>query len=69
MRRTKLRELFKDYSTLAEKEIYVCAWVKTNRAQSQFGFLTVSDGTEFNPLQIVYDQKLENFDAISKIRV
>ena len=69
MRRTKLRELFKDYASLSEKEIYICAWVKTNRAQSQFGFLTVSDGTEFNPLQIVYDQALANFDDISKIRV
>ena len=69
MKRTKLRELFKNYKSLASQEICICAWVKTNRAQSQFGFLTVSDGTEFNPLQIVYPQELENFGEVSKIRV
>jgi len=69
MRRTKLKELFDNYKDLASKEIMICAWVKTNRAQAKFGFLTVSDGTEFTPLQIVYDEKLENFEDISKIRV
>lgn len=69
MKRTKLKELFNNYNELSEKEIYVCAWVKTNRAQAKFGFLTVSDGTEFNPLQIVYDESLTNFLDISHIRV
>lgn len=44
-------------------------WVRTNRAQAQFGFLNVNDGTFFENLQVVYDQQLANFDEISKFRV
>ncbi len=69
MKRTKLRELFAQYESLADQEITICAWVKTNRAQAKFGFLTVSDGTCLTPLQVVYDEALSNFEDISKIRV
>ena len=43
--------------------------VRTNRAQAQFGFLNVNDGSCLSNLQIVYDTKLENFEEISKYRV
>jgi len=67
--RTKIKQLFRNTAEYAGKEVTVCAWVRTNRAQAQFGFLTVNDGSFFESLQIVYDQKLENFEEISKIRV
>jgi len=67
--RTKIKQLFRNTAEYATKEVTVCAWVRTNRSQAQFGFLTVNDGSFFESLQIVYDQKLENFEDISKIRV
>ena len=67
--RTKIKELFRNTSEFASKEVTICAWVRTNRAQAQFGFLNVNDGSFFENLQVVYDQELNNFDDISKIRV
>ena len=67
--RTKIKELFRNTSEYASKEVTICAWVRTNRAQSQFGFLNVNDGSFFEILQVVYENGLDNFDAISKIRV
>ena len=67
--RTKIKELFRNTSEYASKEVTICAWVRTNRAQAQFGFLNVNDGSFFDNLQVVYDQELNNFDDISKIRV
>ncbi len=67
--RTKIKQLFRNTAEYAQKEVTVCAWVRTNRSQSQFGFLTVNDGSFFEGLQVVYDQKLANFEDISKIRV
>lgn len=67
--RTKIKELFRNTSEYASKEVTVCAWVRTNRAQAQFGFLNVNDGSFFDNLQVVYEQGLNNFDDISKIRV
>ena len=50
---------------LCPKEVEICAWVRTNRAQSQFGFLNVNDGSFFDNLQVVYEQNLDNFESIS----
>ncbi|MBO4678275.1 MAG: asparagine--tRNA ligase, partial [Lachnospiraceae bacterium] len=67
--RTKIKELFRNTSEYASKEVTICAWVRTNRAQAQFGFLNVNDGSFFENLQVVYEQELNNFEDISKIRV
>ena len=67
--RTKIRELFTKTSEYASKEVTVCAWVRTNRAQSNFGFLNLNDGSFFENLQVVYDKDLANFGDISKIGV
>ena len=69
MKRIRVKELFLNKETYAEKEVTLCGWVRTNRAQAQFGFLNVNDGSCLSNLQIVYDTKLENFEEISKYRV
>jgi asparaginyl-tRNA synthetase len=43
-------------------------WVRSNRAQKEFGFLNVNDGTFFETIQVVYQSALENFKDIQKIR-
>ena len=66
MKRTKIKQLFLDQNV---KEVLVYAWVRTNRAQAQFGFLNINDGSCLANLQVVYDSKLANFEEISKYRV
>jgi len=67
--KTKIKQLFRSTEQYASKEVTIMAWVRTNRAQAQFGFLNVNDGSFFENLQVVYDNKLSNFDDISKFRV
>ncbi len=66
MVRTRIKQLFLEQK---EEEVYICAWVRTNRAQAQFGFLNVNDGSTLSNLQVVYDSTLSNFEQISKFRV
>ena len=66
MKRTKIKQLFLEKK---EGKVLVYAWVRTNRAQAQFGFLNVNDGSCLANLQVVYDTKLANFEEISKYRV
>ena len=66
MKRTKIKQLFLEKK---EGNVLVYAWVRTNRAQAQFGFLNVNDGSCLANLQVVYDSNLENFEEISKYRV
>ncbi|MDE7105639.1 MAG: asparagine--tRNA ligase, partial [Anaeroplasmataceae bacterium] len=67
--RKKIKQLFLQAKDLNNQEVTIMGWVRTNRAQAQFGFLNVNDGTYFDNLQVVYDEKLINFTEISKYRV
>ena len=69
MELTSIRLLHQDPASFEGREITVGGWVRSNRASKAFGFLVVSDGTFFEPLQIVYDEKLPNFDALSRLNV
>lgn len=62
-----IRELYKSYKELDGKTVEVQAWIKNLRAQKEFGFIEINDGSFFNSVQVVYDNKLENFERVSKL--
>ncbi len=64
-----IRELNKKSRELGGKEVELCGWVRSVRASKNFGFIVLHDGTFFEPVQIVYDEKIENFEAVSKLNV
>ena len=64
-----IREIFKNKDEYIGKNIKVGGWVKSIRDSKTFGFIVLSDGTFFDTLQIVYHDKLDNFDEISKLNV
>ncbi len=66
---TALREIFKNKEAFYDKEVTVGGWVRSNRDSKQFGFLVISDGTFFTPLQVVYHDDMENFAEIAKLGV
>lgn len=66
MTRTRIKTIFSEQK---EEQVFICAWVRTNRAQAQFGFLNVNDGSTLSSMQVVYDASLANFEQISKFRV
>ncbi len=62
MKRTRIKELFRQKELFSEKSVTVCAWVRTNRSpKAQFGFLNINDGSFFENLQVVYDTKFSKF--------
>ena len=63
------RTLFRNYKEYDQKEVEICGWVKSNRGSKKFGFLVINDGTFFEPIQVVYDQEMGNFDTVSKLNV
>ena len=63
------RQLYKNAGTYDQKEVELCGWVKNNRGSKNFGFLVISDGTFFEPIQVVYGKELEEFSKISKLTV
>ncbi len=64
-----LRDLFSDIKKFINKEVTVEGWIRNHRDQKTFGFIDFSDGTTFKHLQVVYDDKLNNFQEIKKLLV
>ena len=62
-----LRDLFKNVKI--NDEVVVEGWIRNHRKQKEFGFIDFADGTDFKHLQIVYDNKIDNFEEIQKMLV
>ena len=69
MKKISIKELFNEGSKYIDQEVVIEGWVRTNRAQKEFGFLNVNDGSYLDNAQIVYEQNLSNFNDVSKFRV
>lgn len=69
MELTQIRELYRNKEDYYDKKVTVGGWVRSIRDSKTFGFIVMNDGTFFEPLQIVYGDRLSNFDKISKINV
>ncbi len=69
MNLTDIRDLYREKERYLGKKITVGGWVRSIRDSKTFGFIVINDGTFFEPLQIVYGDKLENFETISKLNV
>ena len=67
MKMIYLKDLLEDAEKYLEQEILIRGWIRNHRKQKEFGFISLSDGTCFKPLQIVYDKELEDFDEITSI--
>ena len=62
-----MKELYK--KSFINKKIEINGWVRNHRKQKEFGFIDFNDGTYFQNIQVVYENKLKNFDEIQKIKV
>lgn len=69
MQLTDIKDLYRNREQYLEKEVTVGGWVRSNRDSKAFGFLVINDGTFFETLQVVYADKLENFESIAKLNV
>ena len=65
----ELRELQTNTKEYLGKEIEINGWVKKIRSQKNFGFIELNDGTFFTGIQVVFDEALENFEEISKLKI
>ncbi len=67
MKRDKIKKIFEEKKA---GSVTIYGWVRTNRAQSQFGFLNINDGSTILNLQVVYEpSNIDNFEEVSKFRV
>ena len=54
-----VRELFKNREQYLDKKVTVGGWIRSIRDSKTFGFIVVNDGSYFEPLQVVYHDKMD----------
>ena len=64
-----LRELYRNTDAYAGKTVNLGGWVRNRRASKNFGFIMLSDGTCFQPVQVVITDQMERFAEISKVNI
>ena len=64
-----IRDIFKEPDKYLNKEVEIEGWIRTLRSSKRFGFIEVNDGTFFTNLQVVFDEKLENFSEVEKLPI
>ena len=62
-------ELIKNVKDYMDKDVTLQGWIRNHRKQKEFGFIDFADGTCFDHIQLVYDDKLKEFEEIQKYRV
>ncbi len=69
MELVSVKSIFRTREDYLGKEVTIGGWVRSIRDSKTFGFIVVNDGTYFDPIQIVYSDKLDNFKEISSLNV
>ena len=64
-----VKSLYRNQDEYLSKEIKISGWIRTLRASNAFGFIEVNDGTFFKNVQVVFDNKLDNFKDVSKLPI
>ena len=69
MESVSIRDLFRNKEQYADKAITVCGWVRSVRGSKAVGFISLHDGTFFEPVQIVIDENTPRFAELVKLNV
>lgn len=69
MKLVTVRDIYRDREQYFNKEIIVGGWVRSVRDSRTFGFLVLHDGTFFETLQVVFHDRMDNFQEISHLNV
>lgn len=69
MTKTTVKSLYRETEKLLDQEVELSGWVRKIRDQKNFGFIELNDGTFFKGVQVVFDEKLSNFDEVAKLTI
>ncbi len=67
MQRTLIKTLCAENKTLTE--VVIAGWARSIRVSKNFGFISLNDGSCFETVQIVFDEKTEGFETGAKLNV
>ncbi|MFR5132747.1 MAG: asparagine--tRNA ligase [Terrisporobacter sp.] len=65
----EIKDLYRNKEEYIDKDVKVAGWIRTSRLSKNLGFIELNDGSFFKNMQIIVDEKLENFKEIGKLPI
>ena len=65
----EIKQLYRNKDEYIDKKVKVAGWIRTSRMSKNFGFIELNDGSFFKNMQIVINEKLENFKEVGKLPI
>ena len=70
MKKTLIKEIYKEPSAFGGQTVTVGGWVRNLRDSKAFGFIDLNDGSYFSSIQVVFEREIvENYDEIASMNV
>ncbi|BAH05145.1 asparagine--tRNA ligase [Clostridium kluyveri] len=69
MKKTLVKSLYRETEKFIDKDIEISGWIRTIRDSKSFAFIELNDGSFFKNVQVVLDDKIENFKEIIKLPI
>ena len=69
MEKLIIKDLYRNTKEYINKEVSLDGWVRTVRDSKNFSFIELNDGSFFKNVQIVFSDKLDNFNDICKLTI
>jgi len=64
-----VKKLYRETESFAGKTVKISGWIRTLRDSKTFGFIELNDGSFFKNVQVVFEDKLDNFKEICKLPI
>ncbi len=69
METTLIKSILRDSKQYVNNNVRISGWVRTVRSSKNFGFIEVNDGSFFKGIQVVFEDKLKNFEDLTKLTI
>ncbi|GAA0726329.1 asparagine--tRNA ligase [Clostridium malenominatum] len=69
MEKISVKQLYRNAEQYINNDVTLSGWIRTERMSKTFGFIELNDGSFFKNIQVVFDDKLSNFNDLSKLSI
>ncbi len=69
MEKIFVKDIARNPEQYAGKKVCIQGWIRTVRSSNAFGFIELNDGSFFKNIQVVFEDKLDNFKDLTKLTI
>lgn len=69
MEKVFVKDIARNPEAFAGKPVIIQGWIRTLRSSNAFGFIELNDGSFFKNIQIVFEDRLDNFKELTKLSI